>query len=225
MHPGQGRAQAVVRSAGTPGGARRGNALERHLLHPHVRRHRRKAGALVTRRMQQRDRAAVAVAHQHRPLDAQRRAQRRQHRERFVVQVVGAARRGQRIGLTVAAARVDQPGRAQPLAQRPRKVAPGRHRAEAFVQEHQGRAARRRRDAQQFEPRAGGFDELDHGAGPTGMALQCRQVRRPRVGPARQARATRRRASQPAAWTIASSIRSSARSPSLRTCTCTCMPR
>jgi hypothetical protein len=101
------------------------------------RRSRRRRGAAG---MEQRDRRAVAVAHQDRVVDPGDVEQSRQQ-GRFVVEERHRTRQRRRVGAAVAESAVDHGRQAHRLRQPLGKLLPERHRAQAFVQEDERRRA------------------------------------------------------------------------------------
>ena len=119
-------------------GLRLGDALNADILDEHVRRHdHQPPDAAFHRRVDERDRSAVGMAHENRVLDAEPLEQLRQDFERFDVHVVDRARRAQHFGLTVAVARVDHRGAAGCRNRLLREIAPHRDRAQPFVEKHE----------------------------------------------------------------------------------------
>ena len=144
----------------------------------------------------QRDRAAVAVADQDRALDPVRREQRREHLQRLVVHEVRPARHVRDVGLPVARARVDQrpaPGR---LRRSRREVAPQRDRAEPLVQEHERRLGARRSPRSRASPHGlqPAAQRRHRRAPPDPAPTTPRRARPPRGSPPRPKPRARRRA-------------------------------
>ena len=122
--------------------------------------------AVAHRRVDERDRSAVGMAHENRTLDAEPLEQLRQDFEGFDVHVVDRARPAKNFGLTVAVARVDHRGAAGCRGRLLREIAPHRDRAQAFVEKHErGRSGAG--DSEDFELAA-----LD---GNEGRFLSCGQ--------------------------------------------------
>src|SRR6185369_5117767 len=145
--------EAIAQVARPVRGARLRDARHRDVLDEQMRRDGDDAGDVVACGVQQRDRAAVAVAEEPGSLDAGRGEERGEdfvglarHEVGLPVLVGRAWRRA-----AVAGAREDEAGEAVAFAKGARKVAPHRHRAEPFVEENDGRA---RPVAWRADPRA-----------------------------------------------------------------------
>ncbi len=179
--------------------ARDADALDRHVLDEDMRRHDRDRARSVARGVEQRDRPAVAVADEQRRVDAEFREQGRQHDPRLAMEIVGAAPLRERRRAAVAAARIDEAGRGEPVAHGARKIAPARDRAQPFVQEDERRGAAFRRDAEDLEPLVGDLDESDRHAARGIRRRTSGRTRRAGCAPKRRALNASRIFSIPAA--------------------------
>ncbi len=139
---------------------RGGDARYADVLDEHVRRHRHQALQRMTRtRVDERNRCAVAVPDQDRAFYAELAQQFGQGFERLAVHEIDAVRLLQHVGLAMAVARVDDCGQTGGFGDAVGKIAPLADRAQAFVQEHHGRAVGGRADAAVFEAAAENIDE------------------------------------------------------------------
>ena len=164
--------------------ARGFDGAHRQLFHHHMRRHHDAGADRVVCGVQQGDGAAVRMAHQYRPLDAQLGQQRGQHLERLAVHVVGlqataAAHIGARCRLAIALARIHHARPLQARAQLGGPVAPQRHTAQTFVQKHQrGEAlgAGERHDLQGDALHVNGLVAVGIHGGPCGLRFTLEGV-------------------------------------------------
>ena len=116
--------------------------VDADLFHEHVWRHQREPGHRMARRVDQRDRGAVAVTHEDRRLfDSCGAEHLGQHVQRLLVHEGGRARPRRRVGLAVPEAGEGQNARARELVQGLGQPAPEAYRTEALVQHHERRRA------------------------------------------------------------------------------------
>lgn len=149
---------AVRPAAGDLGDAGHGHLVEHHMrgFGDHAPWPFREGGG-----EEERDRAAVAVAYQDRPVDSARVQHRGQHLLRLALEEVVRPRQARRIRAAVAQALVDEPAAAGGTAERLREVAPLRDRAQPLVQEDEvGRTGRTVADPDRAKALpAGGYEE------------------------------------------------------------------
>ena len=108
----------------------------------------------------QRDGCAVAVTDEDRLLDLERLQQRRQDHLRFVVHEPRAASSGKRGRLAVADSRVGEDRFVELPGEACREIPPRRHRAEAFMQQHNPQRLACVAVAARLEPMAGHVQRL-----------------------------------------------------------------